>query len=944
MSFNQLIKNKNRLQLRFLEETIGENKDIFFNAYTLTDRLLIEQEVKNIENKESFLKSKITEAKKLREVDIDQLNCIESYMQHLHKKNLSYEDELLKSFKEKINHIESKKIESKAKISELLQKMNHLSGFSEGYKFVVKENFENLYNINKSLIEKKKLNADPEAKVCTLPIKRKTIRKVQNLIISNDSNGVPGNYLSGGNKMIYSIVDDNPNTYFEFFKLNEGPVKLVLNARFSKKDVTNHIEIKRSFTSGASTFVIKDVIFNDLGNKTLKSLVGEKSKEFQASASSNGTVSIYHLPVECSSISVILESSEYTTTAKGLKLFSIGIEKIIFSKIEYENEGEFSSSRIVTPEGLYGMSASSEVFPEKSLSYEEVLSVSSNNGAKREKLDFFENKTKDLLLTQNQNFINYIYSLKRNDNLSIDLNNLLEEKLFVKTNSYLTAINRKVSPVNYFLKSEGINNSLKVVQPNAFNRSEEKEKAIKIGTISNTGINKIEIPFSLKSFKIEEEDIILFGNNFELEQIELDVDEDPEDVLIADTSYCINYEDNSIIIMLSADKKMTVKMLLKPNICEVILKNEGYYIEVKESFEYDKKSISIYCTITDNTEYESIIPKGSKRYFFPKGNLSQVTLERETENGWILEEESNNTYKVKSKKAGIISLYDKENQYRVKYKRNKVKKIDESGFEIWAKDGQIKGLYVYPEEVSFNDNTSSINENVKKHLVENQNIIKGSLKFKAQPVNRPYKEVEFIDGYSEFLNIKKMKKDFVPKIEWFENEIIFTLEKTPYLEGSYLNSIKLYNKFGEELNSELLNASNTESNVIYKLNRPEEDTSEYSEGYYLEYYYLGETLDEIYKYSVNYKDGIIYFSEVTETKSIISYKYGNLKAEYNIYHEIKNFKFDKKTKTVLVNTEEFSSGNNRIKFLWHELENESSIEGLEKYYSPIVYSLKLGMN
>lgn len=944
MSFNQLIKNKNRLELRFLEETIGENKNIFSNAYTLTDKLLIEQEIKGIENKESFLKSKMLQAKKLEEVDVDQLNSIEAYMQHLHKKSLSYEDELLKSFKEKINHIESKKIESKAKISELLQKLNHLNGFSEGYKFVVKEKFNNLYNINKSLIEKKKLNIDTEAKVCTLPVKKKTVRKVQNLIISNDSNGVPGNYLTGGNKMIYSVVDNNPNTYFEFFKLNEGPVRLVLNARFSKKDVTNHIEIKRSFTSGASSFIVKDVIFNDLGNKTLKSLVGEDSKELQATASSNGAVSVYHLPVECSSISIVLESNEYTMTAKNLKLFSLGIEKIVFSKIEYENEGEFSSSRIVTPEGLYAMSASSEVFPKKSLSYEELLSISSNNGAKRERLNFFENKTKDLLLTQSQNFINYIYSLKRSDSLSIDLNNLLEEKLFAKTNSYLTAVNTKVSPVNYSLKTEGINSSLKVVQPNAFNRSEEKEKAIKIGSISGAGLNKIELPFSLKSFGVGEEDVVLFGNNFELEQIELDINENPEDALNADKSYCIDYEDNSIIMMLSGDKKIAVKMLLKPNTCDVILKNEGYYIELKENFEYDKKSINIYCTITDSTEHEKIIPKGSKRYFFPEGDLSEVTLEKETENGWFPEAESNSTYKVKSKKAGIISLYDREAQYRVKYKRNRVKKIDESGFEIWAKDGQIKGLYVYPEEVSFNDNTSNINQNVKKHFIENKNIIKGSLKFKAQPVNRPYKEVEFIDGYSEFLNIKKMKKDFVPKIEWFQNEVFFTLEKVPYLEGSYVNSVKLYNKFGEELDNQLLSASDPESSVIYKLNKPGGDTSEYSEGYYLEYYYLGETLDEIYKYSINYNEGIIYFSEATETSCTISYKYGNLKAEYNIYHEIKNFKFDKKSKTVSVNTEEFSSGNNRIKFLWHELEDESSIEGLEKYYSPIVYGLKLGMN
>ena len=166
------------------------------------------------------------------------------------------------------------------------------------------------------------------------------------------------------------------------------------------------------------------------------------------------------------------------------------------------------------------------------------------------------------------------------------------------------------------------------------------------------------------------------------------------------------------------------------------------------------------------------------------------------------------------------------------------------------------------------------------------------------------------------------------------------MAKLPYKGRSYRNSIKLY-KDGIEIEN---GASRIEGDgIVYKLER-DTDTSRYAENYYLEYYYLDEAPGPIERYSIDYENGIIHFTKKPDNAPMVSYKYGDIEIEYNLYHEIRDYTIDEQSDTVSVRTEEFGEGNNKIKFFWHEIENQTSLEGLEKYYSPIVYSLKMWMN
>ena len=271
MSFNQLIKNSNSLDILLFKELLSDKKAEYLSARTLREQSLIESELISPALLEENLLSQIKLPGVFSQVNEKQFSSIQESLSFLHKKCMLFESQITGNIKNRINNIESKKIEIAGKVSELRQKLNSLSGFSEGYKFVIKEDFYNLYSISNELLTKTELNVDLESNCVTLPIRSSNKIKVNKIVISNESRGIPGNYLSGSNKLIYSTIDGNDNTFFEFFKLDAGPVKLILNLRLSASTIVNQIRIKKAFASASSSFKINDVVFNKNKHRSILS-------------------------------------------------------------------------------------------------------------------------------------------------------------------------------------------------------------------------------------------------------------------------------------------------------------------------------------------------------------------------------------------------------------------------------------------------------------------------------------------------------------------------------------------------------------------------------------------------------------------------------------------------------------------------------------------------
>ena len=476
------------------------------------------------------------------------------------------------------------------------------------------------------------------------------------------------------------------------------------------------------------------------------------------------------------------------------------------------------------------------------------------------------------------------------------------------------------------------------MQGEIFKRSALRENALYVGRVSLAGENKLVLPFSLKSYGIDEDEIRLYGNNFPLDPVGA-IDE-----IDSERKFFLDYEENSINMHLNNNKNIKIKMLLMPYAGKILFKNEGYYIEINEPFEYEKSLITVRTTVAGSEEFEILIPKGSTRYFLPHQNISEddfiVEIDRD---GTAWEEVDTGEVSLKSASAGVLSIAGDALQYRVKYKCNKVKLLQDDEFEIWGQGSKVKGLYLYPEAVSFNDSGQPVFNLSKTSNLEHKNIVEGTVEFNNPQYETPSKEVEYIDGYSEFLNVRKMKTDFIPRIEWSpEGDVLFTIAKLPYEEGSYAGSMRLY-KDGAPVEIQDRIIREGVGGIIYKLKK-DGDASRHAENYHLEYYYLDEVPESIERYSIDYKNGIIHYANVPKFSSWVNYKYGDVEIEYNLYHEIKDYEVDERSDTVSVRTEGFGEGNNKIKFFWHEIENQTSLEGLEKYYTPIVYSLKMGMN
>ncbi len=945
MSFNQILKNNNSLNYEFLKENLSNSRNTYRASRLLNRQSETEERILNIKLLEDDLYASNLKTNVFQQVNVEQFENLRSLMGLLHSKNMSFENTLLKNIKLRVNEIESKKIQLAGKLAAIKQKLSNLTGFSENFNFVLKEDFYNLYNISKELVAKAELTIDLESNCTTLPIEQEDSVEIEKIYISNKSRGIPGNYLSGKNKLIYSIVDKDEDTFFEFFKLGSGPARLCISMNLSRNSIVNKIKISRAFASASSSFVIKDILYNRAGkkSKSIKSLIDSKYQPLEINASDkNNSVTINHLPVEANSISLEIESNEYTITQDGVKIFIIGIKDVEVKSVKYKSEGEFGSSRIITPEGLYTLGCETKIFPPRNKSYIEEISISTDNGSSRDLLDLHNNKSKDILLDGKQNFINYIYFLKRAENISRALQNYSEDEYFIKTESLLKTVNRNISPISYSLPEDVLEETIRVVQSKVLRRDSLKERALRIGVIKNKGLNEIYFPIHLKNLKIGLEEIKIYGNNILLNR-ESDVN------LLDETKYFIDYNNNLLRFSLSEDKSIEIKLLLDPLKPEIMLKGEGYYCKIGEPFEYDKRLIKASIELQGKDIITEIVPKNNTTIFLKNTNVNLIKIEREEQDSWI--DLLNYEYDEISAEAGMYELKGNlDYQHRFIYTVSNYKELNFEQFEIWGKGNDINGIFLYPEEVGFEDFSEETAVGANSIKLANENIIKGSFGFNSSPFgDEIYREVDFIDGYTEFLNIKKMERDYVPRIEWSSTgEVIFTSMHEPYLSGSYANSLDLFKRgksgslLDENYTLELLNE--IESKIIYKITKPIADSSTLPEGFYLKYYYLNEVVENINKYSVDYKRGVIYFSKATTETVEVEYKFGTVEICYDLYLNIENFNYDSSSRTASVHTEEFVDINNSLRVLWHKNEKAFEIEGLEKYYSPILYNLTIGMN
>ena len=951
MSYNDLI-------YRDLESSLSIKKKLL-ERYSIEskNRDLIRQQILNTENYEEYLRNKNISFSRLNQLSVEEIAFVKEQIDFHHMK-IDVEHSLLKESVNKYNsEVDTKKLLLEGKLRELRSKLSVLKGKSAIQRFIIKEEFLNFFNLNNMRSSGSALNVSTESEVLTLPVAEESLASVNKIFISNESNCVPGSFTEGKNKYIYSIVDNNEDTVFEAYKEGDGPLVLDITFDFKREFVVNELIVGQLPNRGSSSIEIDDVYYSDSNNKTynLKKLIDVDYQNLNLLKSNNKLdLSIKHLPVRASQAKVVLKVKEFSKI-NNLEVFSIGLKKVLFKSIKYKSKGEINSNTFNIPENYFEVSYKEKSIPKNKITFKTDMEVSLDNGGVYSEVE----DGLSLITDGREKQLVYKYKLERDGKALSKINEILDDDYFVNIEANTTLINKNISPLNYNIPFEGtLRDSLKVVQNKILSRGDSLSRRVVIGKIKNSGENTFKLESSLA--KYEDEEILLYLNKEKISRVYNEIDLGPK------SSWFLNPDAKTIKVFTEKTQPaLEVSLLIKPLLPVIEKKPEGYYIKIDENFDYDKNTLRIMCVTGTSKRIEEKIPSSKELVFLENSYLdaNSISIESYTEEGgWVevaIEDVEVNVL------DGILRFGEDliDDEKRINYNYFETKVLSSNEYEIWVKDNVVKGLFVYPQNISFEekvDTLGSANSNRyylfdgsyssarsdsgsnKSFVLSNANIIKGSLSVSENLFDEDFKEVDYIDGMTEFLNIERMQKDIVPSLEKNSlGQVSFSLQEVPYSTGLLSTKVKLFDKNGQELpEANVASINGRVATITLNVN------DNVSTGYYLSYYYQVEE-NEFKSYSVNYLDGVLYTSEEVRTQEeaiVVNYKIGRLGVEYYIYNDINNFEVDYKNSNIKVRTEEFFEINNNIKFLAFSNKDKVSLEGLEEYYSPIIYNLEIGLN
>jgi hypothetical protein len=992
MSFNSIINNSFE-RFRIIFENALERANIDTNSVNELGRInnaQLDLLIKNIENIDGLL-SNLNLPNEFSLFDVKHITSYEDFFTSVSERNLLIKNLVENKFinyKNRMSLIEDTLISQKNKV---LQKLAFLNHAANNYQKVFIEEFNNSEFIDGSNTT---LDIDKNSRIATLPISSSVVAKIEDIFLTEICNGISGSLDSSTNGNLWFTNDLNENTLFEYNKLDTGPCLLGIKYTFSELTI-NEIRIKTRLVNLTSSFKIKNIIFESstFGSKTIKELCDLEKQNLNIdyfSYDKNIGYCIKFLPVKCSSITIEFEQTEYqniyiqqTSQVSYRKVFTIAISEINFYSNTYNNEGILKSTIFELGNGLKGCDYKLEVYPKNNAYYESNMDLFEGNSSKS--ISLLENKF-NLLIGNSSNFNYKLYckkvSLESNKN-QIDSNfeTLIESKSISR---YLDTNSNQITIDDVFLKE-----SVFLCRPDIVKRSKNLEKSIIVNMEANSsqltnGVykNKVKVPMEILSL----EGIKFFKGSESNE-----------------CSYQINTSDSSITVNIGSNNFIGIqplKVSLNSKKLIPILKIDTIYFEIKENFEPDKSKFKIYNlnndqkTHTKTVNFDRSNLDANSIFDLDRKNITQIyslTSGNVNYDSFTNELNLNSIEGKFSFSDNFIQLLNTNENSSLtisyKYKDSKDIKIDD--FEFWFKENSIKGiaiklndLYVNTIEEALKDTT---NNQKKFKLNANGSMIVNSLGFSKQIFNgENFEFVDYIDGFKEF-NTEKESEDTIPdqemdydqpligfrinrEIKYETSKLITTyneskstlkrqftiLVKDQICDGYIVATDALMNNIIMELNTDLSNDSvpyNKYSQAIYSLESntgifigKRDDVILRKAKINYKYYLSSEDTNKV---SVDYLNSTVYTSKPIDNAStvLVTYKVCDVSADYSICLKLES-------ELIETNQYQYNSSiestvaplNKNIRLYYGKIKNNYDIKDTFQYYSPLIYSIKLGFN
>lgn len=998
MSISKINKLQDSFESIQIQTVFNKFSSAATDTSTYEEVIKVESQIlKYLDSLRSIEFKKLTEFSKL---DVKDSKTTESLIAD-GMDTIMVESEIVKArLIQRVNEISAVLQSTFGKIKRLKQMSSALDLWDGNFiKFALCENFDNYDWVSFEGINQNKMTIDTVQSVCLLPIIEKKEIPVSSLSILK-GNGQAGNSNKNvdiESQFLKNIIDKNVDTWFEYEKLKFGPVELELRVVLEGEHILNCIELEPYLFAG-SVFEIVDVYYTGSfgGYKSLKDLMPAENQEslLIKNLATTQFLKINFLPVKTNSIVFKFKSSDFTyievagsknTTQE--KRYAIGIKEIRLFSNRFSSEGSLTCENRLIEDNCYVGSVEVKAFPEAESLYTSVFNITTDGGKSWEQINNLGS-----FLVEDDKILKYKFSILRNNKMFENISSFFTVEELVDVKAKEKVFSKKINPTSISIDEKIYSEDLFVYQLTSIALSSEKfvffnkNKRLNFRELLSSDSPYVTFEFKedYSRYNIRPEDIEIEIDNIIFEEVvDLSLLVDSEDF------YYLKDDLSGIIVHKKrVDYNSKLKVRIKPEEILFEKRTSGYYAKFNNLFRPSKGSISLkYFSGKKNRKTISL--DRSERFVnlnhfgIDKDTLRLNSLEDEvfvfgSEKKFVGVNEQNPTKEFTlffNERRSLIYMPEMNSKSTVKleYEYEEVREIPVDGYRIWMESGVPKGIIINESSFSCKENeevlslTNTFKErfslkdkkykrrsdkfsgNKKIFTLRDKNIVSGTVVLSSEVfglVGQEIKPVEkqFIDGETEFLNLKVMEKEFTISIYSGDSETVqFKLGAGSlfYKKGGIIFQSTQFSAEKETL-SEVLNYGdyyiNNEGVVTVFIGRDEF----LEEGQIIAYYYSApEQEDSEYMFSIDYRKGLLYLSEeaTLSQSSKISYKSCEYIAEYEVVDQLNIYTYNSEMKKVEIDTSHLDDKSDRIGVGYSVRVGESDIKDHYEYFSPIVSKL-----
>lgn len=986
MSVNSTIDQSYLAEVEALKQLLGDFLFRRSGAPTQERKVLIEAEAVVLFERMLDLDYKL---QKLRAGDYPEYDDFEDFYStylHLVNINLSKLRQLTELFVQHFNSQQYALTDLLGKLKRIRQKRAALALWNnEDAKFVLSEQFLNLDALDNRYVAGDTCFVDTTEGVLTLPARDRSAIPIENVRVGSGSNGQPGNSdidVTTNNIDPSYATNGDPNNWFEYERLDSGPLELSLILELGKTEVVNNLTLTPLNIGQAYSYVVEDVIFSTTGaTSTLQDVLGEPEEDRLTikSVGNDTEWSLTFLPVQAKTITIKLKQvhshqvavANNNSRSTNRTRYAIGISKLSANRIRYGGAGGINSTELNIRQGLYIAIPAVSVWPPAPELFDALVELSFDGGESWVSADNVDDGVGDSVLMEGtETTVLWRLALSRDDQALDNATSFIPVESGVReVDFFMKPVSRFKSPTTFSLPEKPARGDLFVLQPRVARRG-NRFRRILIGTGTGT-TSRFELPFSPVHDGLDPSTMNVYVNGLEYTYQEDDAALASEEWAFSDDFTEIYFTDDladgSKVSMVFDEERMLFEE-----------RADGFYHQMELLFDPDEDNINIQYHPRKSARKTLLLPRDKKVL-----NLGVKNIE---DDGFILTSKNGTTYTAVTTRADLLATPDSymldgingvlwlgaeldsdsvratfahqngialsSDKFDVVYGEKSVRpwgiRIASDAFQ--AKEatdtvGNALGKRMNPLSGRFEARTAKISSAADAMTLTYDYVVKGSLRVSNDMFDQTYvvddpEEVDYVDGKTEFLGLITMDQEVTVSTAGDPSTglVSFKLAAGGLWYKGFAVLFGDTGVFGTDVGTSSTPAVAGEYNIaddgtvsVYV-----GTSSSLAADIGIYYYYEDPEFEAQNKYSVDYREGVIYGGTNLQAGATVSYKASSHKIAYNVASEVDRYKYDKASNSVQIRTEGLSKINSLVKVIWAKQTDRASLRTLRDYFSPIL--------